>query len=177
LILLDANFLIKIAARNPDPIWLDSLFKFIAARYRSEVVGIPASSWAEVLSLAGPATAALTRVVHGRSAIQVIPFDEIAAIESGFLHQKIVQMSGGKRGASSEPWQKIKIDRQILAIALARRASAIFTDDIGLCADAALIGMPVVGIDDVPTYPTQLPLIDPDQEEDPDVPSSSEPKF
>lgn len=159
MILLDANFLIKLSSKNPDHLWLSSFFKFISEHRRGESIGIPASSWAEVLAVAGPATAALSKVVQARASVQVVPFDEIAAIESGFIHREILRLSGTKKGASSEPWQRIKIDRQILAIAVARKASAIFTDDDGLRADAALIGMPTIGASDVPVYPTQLTLL------------------
>jgi predicted nucleic acid-binding protein len=163
LIFLDANFLIKLSSRNPDSVWLGSFFKFISEQRRGEAIGIPAPSWGEVLAVAGPATSALSRVVQARSSVQVIPFDEIAAIESGFIHQKILALSGSKKGLSNEPWQRIKIDRQILAIAAARRASAIFTDDDGLRADAALIGIQTIGICDVPVYPSQLLLLPEDE--------------
>lgn len=156
MILLDANFLIKLSNKNHESQWLLTFFRSLGTR---QVIGIPAPSWAEILTYAGPATAALTKIVHGRATLQIIPFDEIAAIESGYIHQEIVAKSGGKKGASAAPWQKIKIDRQILAIAVARRATAIYTDDTDLRADANLLDIRTIGLDDVTLPPEQLPLL------------------
>lgn len=166
MILLDANFLITLSKRNSDAIWLLTFFKAQGAK---QIVGIPAPSWAEVLSLAGPATSALSRIVQGRSFVQIIPFDEMAAIESAYVHQQVLLKSGNKKGASSAPWQKIKIDRQILAIAVARRATAIYTDDTDLRADAGLIGIQTLGMDDISLPPEQLTLL---SDEDPDIPET-----
>jgi len=162
LILLDANFLITLAQTSTDDVWLQS---FLGSLGRRHTIGIPAPSWAEFLSGSGNAASAFSKVVRSKSGIQVIPFDEMSAIECGFIDQKIRAKTGNKKGASTAAWQKIKIDRQILAIAAARKVTAVYTDDDGLIADAEIIGITTIKMCDIPRVPQQLPLLKTTNEE------------
>lgn len=156
MILLDANFIITLAQSSLDDAWLQS---FLASLGRRRTIGIPAPSWAEFLSGAGNAASAFSKAVRSKGGVQIIPFDEMAAIECGFIDRQIRAKTGNKKGVSTAAWQKIKIDRQILAIASARRVTAVYTDEEGLIADAELLGITTIKMGDVPRIPQQLPLL------------------
>lgn len=168
MILLDANFLISLAETSSDA---TRLHTFLSSLGRNQVIGIPAPCWGEFLSGSGSAASTLAGVVRARSSIQVVPFDEIAAVESSFIDQDIRQRTGSKKGKSTAAWQKIKIDRQILAIASVHRATAIYTDDDNLIADAHLLGITTVRLSEVPRIPVQIPLLEVDNPTG-DIPAS-----
>lgn len=65
--------------------------------------------------------------------------------------------SGDKRAGSDSAWQKVKYDRQIIAIARVRQASAIYSDDGGVRLFGEQLGMRVI-----PTWAMPLPP-EPDQ--------------
>ena len=54
--------------------------------------------------------------ISNRKTFQVRPFDEMAAIDLA-AHECELRSKGSKRSGSTEPWQKIKIDRQIVVTA------------------------------------------------------------
>ena len=64
--------------------------------------------------------------------------------------------AGDKKDGSASSWQKVKIDRQIIAIARVRSVERIYSDDKGVAAFAAKIGLTVV-----PTWSMPLPPEDP----------------
>jgi hypothetical protein len=61
--------------------------------------------------------------------------------------------AGDKKSGSTEIWNKVKFDRQIMAIARVRQASALYTDDAGLRNLAASLDMPAFGIADLELPP------------------------
>lgn len=77
-----------------------------------------------------------------------------------------------KKGMSAADWQKIKIDRQILAIAAVNRATAIYTNDINIIAEAQFPGIPTVRLEDVPLPPLQLNLLGSSPDSDSDAPAA-----
>ncbi|WP_244135722.1 hypothetical protein [Burkholderia seminalis] len=81
-----------------------------------------------------------------------------AAIDSA------TRAKGGKKGASKSQWQKVKIDRQILAIAKVVKATAIYTEDTGLIAEAQRLNVVAVKTSEVPLKPKQNKLDLPDPE-------------
>lgn len=61
--------------------------------------------------------------------------------------------AGDKRGGSAEPWQKVKYDRQIIAIARVYGANLIYSDDDGIKTFADQIGLTVVRTWELPLPP------------------------
>ena len=61
---------------------------------------------------------------------KIADFDEIGAIELAAVARKFGLM-GKKRGSASPrtPWQKVKLDRQIVAISKVHKADTIYTCD------------------------------------------------
>ena len=60
---------------------------------------------------------------------------------------------GKKKNDSTEPWAKIKFDRQIVAIGRVVQASAIYTDDQNLANTAKRVNIPALGLPDLPLPP------------------------
>jgi predicted nucleic acid-binding protein len=61
----------------------------------------------------------------------VVPFDTRAAIELAVMTRNAIDQ-GDKRGGVDAPWNKVKFDRQIVAIAKVAGATTIYSDDLQL---------------------------------------------
>lgn len=109
---------------------------------------IPTPAVAEVLTLIGPTNGEYLQIINRSRIFEVQPFDEKAAVELAFLNRDVFSIIDGKNKA--EPYQKIKIDRQILAICRATRCDRFYTDDKGLIHRAEMCGLPTSRISDVP---------------------------
>ncbi len=130
---------------------------------------IPAPVLAELLVRAGAGAAELVARLTRSAAFRIVPFDTRAAIEVADMTRAALY-GGDKRGAVDAPWNKIKFDRQIVAIAKVVGASAIYSDDRQLRAFGERQGLTVVGLADLPAPDAvrepQLPLEPPDAEPD-----------
>ncbi|MES2173874.1 MAG: hypothetical protein V4523_07990 [Pseudomonadota bacterium] len=110
---------------------------------------IPAPALAEVLVKAEDGGAELINILHNASVFLVAPFDQMAAIELAAMTRDALA-AGGKKGGHSGEWQKVKLDRQICAIAKLHRAERFYTDDENLAKFARKVGMAVFGTKDLP---------------------------
>lgn len=86
------------------------------------------------------------------SVFRIYPFDTKAAMEVAAMARAELVM-GRKRGNSDAPWQKVKYDRQIVAIAKVVRASTIYSDDRHVRTIARKAGIEVVRLADLPLPP------------------------
>jgi hypothetical protein len=66
----------------------------------------------------------------------------------------------GKKGGSDAPYQKVKFDRQIVAIAKVNRAHTIYSDDADVRKFATKAGIKAVPTWDLPIPPSKTPLFD-----------------
>jgi predicted nucleic acid-binding protein len=125
-------------------------------RERKEPVIIPAPVLAEFLVFAGADGPQYLTRIRETSVLRVEPFDERAAIELADMEIEARRI-GNKRGPVPEDtdWQKVKFDRQIVAIAKACGASAIYSHDPHIKAHAKDSGIPVISIGELPTPPAQ----------------------
>lgn len=125
---------------------------------------IPTPALSEYLTNADQAGLAVVQTLERKSGVEVAPFDTAAAYECSQLNAA-AQGRGDKRDGSIQAWQKIKIDRQIVAIAKARGAKVIISDDNGVKEAAARVGITVLNVDalDFPDSARQqhLPTMDP----------------
>lgn len=158
MIIFDANVLISLSTRDEN----DETFERIAGLIQDivaakTVIGVPAPAWAEFLCGTGVGTSGVIQVLKKRSAIRILPFDEIAATELAAIDQS-TRAKGGKKGASKSHWQKIKVDRQILAIARVLDVTVIYTEDVDLIAEAIRLGLTVCRVGDIPLKPKQNKL-------------------
>jgi len=125
----------------------------------SERIILPAPALCEFLILAGrDAPAYLDRIVAMKT-ILVKPFDEKAAIE---LAAKELEdrAAGSKRGSSSETWNKVRFDRQIVAIVKANGGTRIYADDDGLKKYAVRCGLTTVSTWELPLPPAKQTQMD-----------------
>ena len=127
-------------------------------------IGIPTPALSEVLVRSGPSAVKIVEKIKEFAIFEILPFDELCAIEVAFMTKNALDL-GDKKSGSDETWNKIKYDRQIAAIARVHRASAIYTDDKRLRNTAASISMAAKGLADMPFPPEKaqgvLPLLQP----------------
>ena len=115
---------------------------------------VPSPVLAEVLVYAGAAAiAGYISKIRGVSSMSVADFDTLAAIECAQLTGAALA-GGRKRGKESQqPWQKVKFDRQIVAIAKVHQADTIYTCDEGLAILARAENFVVRHVADLPMPP------------------------
>lgn len=85
----------------------------------------------ELLVHAGEATNQYLDVLNGQAVFRIAPFDQKAAIEAAIAMGEAISR-GGIRVDATDPDAtrgKVKFDRQIVAIAKAEGASAVYSDD------------------------------------------------
>jgi hypothetical protein len=58
-----------------------------------------------------------------------------------------------KKALSAGPWDKVKYDRQIVAIAKVAEATAIYSDDKGIRSIAKSVDIPVISFAELPLPP------------------------
>lgn len=121
----------------------------IASLSTADFLIVPTPVLAEVLVRAGEGGPAVLEHLQGQARIRVRPFDERSAIEVAVMTQDAIR-AGDKRGGSDQPWQKVKYDRQIIAIARVAGATRIYADDGALASFARGLGIDVVSTWELP---------------------------
>jgi hypothetical protein len=109
---------------------------------------IPTPASAELLTIIGPTSADYIRTINRKAVFDVRAFDEIAATELAFLNRDIFASLDGKN--KLVPWQKVKVDRQILAIAKVAQCEHILTEDGPMGNRARLCGIEPMSVCDMP---------------------------
>ncbi|MBX7502415.1 hypothetical protein K3181_13285 [Qipengyuania sp. YG27] len=90
---------------------------------RGDVLVVPTPALAEMLTKGDDVGNDWLSVLHGKRAIRIAPFDEMAAVECAALARNRKQ----RRPTSGR--DKSKFDEQIVAIAVVARAEEILSDD------------------------------------------------
>ena len=127
---------------------------FITELASTDTMIIPTPVLAEVLVRAEEGGPGLLATIGGLARMKVRPFGERAAIETAHMTREAV-IAGDKKSGSTEAWQKVKVDRQVVAVARVEGASRIYADDRGLVAFAKRLGMDVISTWDLPYPPPQ----------------------
>lgn len=110
-------------------------------------VGLPTPVIAEYLIGAGLNKQAFFAQFQSNSAFLPLPFDEKAAIELALITEPNVRTEDTKA--------KVRFDRQVVAIAKANGATALYTDDKNQAAFARANGQTVIMIHDIPLPPPE----------------------
>lgn len=110
---------------------------------------VPTPALSEVLVLAEDAGPAMLDRISRSSRIRVADFDTRAAVEVAAMTREALRQ-GDKFGGSDSPWQKVKVDRQIIAIARVNGASTIYSDDKNLAKFAERVGLAVIPLRALP---------------------------
>lgn len=125
---------------------------FIAGLSAADTMVLPTPALAEALVRAGEAGPSILLSISTTARIKVRAYGERAAVETAQMTREAIEL-GDKRSGSIEPWQKVKVDRQIIATARVENATQIYADDKGLVNFAKLLGMDVFSTWDLPLPP------------------------
>jgi predicted nucleic acid-binding protein len=126
----------------------------VTALHKSkQTILIPTPVVSEVLTVSSGGLRYLT-ILQKSSVFKIEPFDTRAAIELAEMN-KVILAAGDKKAGIDAPWQKLKVDRQIIAIAKVAGAKIIYTNDGSLSATAERVGLKAIGVHELP-----LPLKD-----------------
>lgn len=146
MILVDANFLVNwVKANSNDDDYLRIQHFLEKASASGSTIIIPTQVVAEFLIGAESAAQQILAEFEKKRFVKVVSFDRISAVECAHL-TKVCISKGSKRDGSSEPWQKIKVDRQIIAIAMANNVKLIISSDKSLQYEARKVRITVVEI-------------------------------
>jgi len=85
---------------------------------------IPAPVLAEFLTIAAPDY--MLQITQSMW-FEVAPFDQRAAVESAVALKRSLKSEKGKKLGSTSSWQKIKVDRQIVAIAKVYGVTTVYS--------------------------------------------------
>ncbi|WP_146120321.1 hypothetical protein [Paraburkholderia sp. BL21I4N1] len=140
-VLVDANFLVMLASdkvSDDDKARIDN-FLSNAEKSKARIV-IPMPAVAEYLVGADTAAIESFNKLERKTYIFVAPFDRAAAFECALLDRAALG-GGNKKDEVVEPWQKIKIDRQIIAIGKAQGVTLVISSDDGVRKNALRVGI------------------------------------
>lgn len=122
---------------------------FLAGLSSADTLIIPTPVLAEVLVGAEEGGPGLLEAISGLARVKVRPFGERAAIETAMMTREAIA-AGDKRLGSQAPWQKVKVDRQVVAVTRAENATRMYADDHNLVTLARKLGMDVFSTWDLP---------------------------
>lgn len=131
-------------------------FQYLKAQIEKsgKTILIPTPALAEVLVSIGDAAPAIIELLNGSARFRIADFDQRAAVELAAMTREAIRV-GDKKAGSSEPWQKVKIDRQIIAIARTNQVERIYSDDHGIRRFAEMIGTQVIQTWEMPLPPEE----------------------
>lgn len=107
-----------------------------------DTVVIPSPCLSELLVVV-PDVAKVLKHIEGATTLQIEAFGARAAVELADLNRTAIA-TGDKKGGSGESWQKVKFDRQIVAIAKVAGAEVLYTDDDNQTKFAEAAGLRVI---------------------------------
>lgn len=113
---------------------------------RARIV-LPAPALAEFLVVAGDRGPDYIRVIDRQAVFRIEPFDTAAAIEAA-ASTRMARSRGDKKSGATGPWQCVKVDRQIVAVARQRGVTAIYSNDSDMRKVAS--GLKVVSVWELP---------------------------
>lgn len=105
---------------------------------------LPTPACAELLTAIGPDAQQYINTVSRSRVFEIASFDARCAAELALLNRDTFAAHDKKNNL--EPYQKIKLDRQIIAICKVSGVTVIYTDDHGLSKRAKMCGIDAIGI-------------------------------
>lgn len=148
IVALDCNVLICLCGKNAELLVKVNHLLDTITKAKGKVI-IPTPAIAEFLVHADRASLALIDQLQRQAAVRVADFDLASAYEHSLIDGS-ARSRGDKRDGVNEPWQKVKFDRQIVAIAKTNGAKLIVSDDASVRANAARVGIRSTSVDDLP---------------------------
>lgn len=131
-VVFDASFLIPLLdedAQLGDPSVRPKVNYLVAEFHKArEVIVVPTPALSEYLAGAGAAGPKYLQILTGSAHFRVVPFDTLAAVEAAADLASAIA-AGDKKGGAAAPFQKIKFDRQIIAVARVTGSARIYSND------------------------------------------------
>lgn len=156
MIVIDANVLIAWSAKKtPDLVRARLQHMLETAAKEKERILIPTPALAEFLVRTDDATTEWLAELEKKSAVDVCSFDRKAAFECAFI-ERGAHKAGDKKHGADTAYQKVKFDRQIVAIAKSRNAGLVVSDDDSLRRVALSVGLKVLKIEELPVSASAL---------------------
>ncbi len=166
---LDASVLTLVinpdAKSPPDPITgkpitkakerVDHLLATLQQANRKIIIPTPVLS--EVLVRSGKEGLRYVEIIRKSKYFDIKPFDEISAIELSEMNRQALA-EGSKTAKTEAPYQKIKVDRQIVAICKMAGVQTIYACDKVLMNFAKAAGLEVIGLHELPLPPQPLQI-------------------
>ena len=113
---------------------------------------IPAPVLSEFLTFADPEyLVTITQSVR----FDIAPFDTRAAAEAAVALRRAMKSGQGKKLGLTSSWQKIKVDRQIVAIGKIHKVTMVYSTDADVLALAKESGLEAMHVADLPLPPPQ----------------------
>lgn len=109
---------------------------------------LPAPACAELLTAIGPDAQQYLNIVGRSRVFEIGNFDARGASELALLNRGPFAANDAKDRL--EPYQKRKVDRQIVAICKVYGVTELYTDDSGLAKNARLCGITPISLSEVP---------------------------
>jgi predicted nucleic acid-binding protein len=109
---------------------------------------LPAPACAELLTAIGPDAQQYLNIVGRSRVFEIGNFDARTAAELALLNRDTFKAHDAKNRA--EAYQKVKVDRQIIAICKVYGVTEIYTDDDGLSKRARMCGITPVSLCELP---------------------------
>lgn len=147
----------QLTAKVPERI--NALLEALDAARERVIIATPAL--AEFLILVGHQGSQYLNDLNNFSNFYIRPFDLMAAVEVASLELN-ARKAGSKRlpADADAPWQKIKVDRQIVAIAKLHQAHTIYSDDNHVRSIAEDLGIKVISCWELDLPPSKTPLLE-----------------
>jgi hypothetical protein len=114
---------------------------------------LPTPVIAEFLVCSEDCNDGLRRILTLSSCLQLAPFDQKAAFEHALMTRAAIESKDGKRSGIPDTWQKVKFDRQIIAITISMGAKEIYCADLKLSLHAKANGLTVRSFSDMELPP------------------------
>jgi predicted nucleic acid-binding protein len=115
----------------------------------SQRIVIPTPVLSEVLVRSGASGLAYVQIMQKAEVFDIRPFDEVAAIELAEINRKAIE-DGEKSFKGEPPYQKVKLDRQIVAICKIAGVRTLYASDPSLANFARRAGITVKGVHELP---------------------------
>ncbi len=120
-----------------------------ALEQKGATIIVPTPALSEFLVFAGGEFRRYLDEISGRSVFQVQPFDAAAALEAA-MATRLALDRGDKKSGAQGPWQKVKVDRQIVAVARVHGAETLYSDDSDVRVLGTESGIRVVNTGELP---------------------------
>lgn len=152
-VLIDTNALIKLLDPRID-VGVSARLKGLLEdidRTNGQLI-IPVQVVGEYTSGADQAGQEVLAKLLGNRRIKVANFDHVAAVECAMMDKTAIASGGHKRAPLNRDvsWQKVKVDRQIVAIARVLKVDRIISTDGDIPKIAKAVGIPCIAVEELP---------------------------